>query len=289
MSLLHGLRGPVRVTIGLHRRTLWAAFAVVLLAALALPAGRWYVQSLSEDLAAAGCEVRHTVPGCGIQVRGFLSRSLYVARMFTYTGLAVTALPMLLAAFVAGPLIGRELESHTHRLQWTQSVSPARWLAAKLAVPVTAVILVLPAFVLLAAWIRRGSLDTWYPIPWYTAPVYGVIGPVAVGYAFLGIAIGAVAGLLVGRTLPAMAAAVTATGVLVATLALVRPRLWPSLSGTKGDGSPWQLSGPADPGRPRYHPEAHFWPLQLVESGILLLLAAAATTAAFALLRRRHR
>ncbi|MFJ8210294.1 hypothetical protein [Streptomyces sp. NPDC096033] len=116
-----------------------------------------------------------------------------------------------------------------------------------------------------------------------------MIGPVAVGYAFLGIAFGAVAGLLVGRTLPAMAAAVTATGALAATLVLVRPRLWPSLSGAKGDGSPWQLSGPADPGGPPYHPEAHFWPLQLVESGILLLVAAAATTAAFALLRRRQR
>lgn len=284
MSLL-GLRGPVRVNVHLHRRALWAALAVMLLAALSLPAGRWYVQSLSENLTAAGCEVRHTVPGCGVQVRGFLSRSLYVEKAFFFVGLAVTALPMLLAAFVAGPLIGRELESHTYRLQWTQSVSPARWLAAKLAVPVLAALLVLPAFVLLAAWIRRGSLDTWYPIPWYTAPVYGMTGPVALGYAFLGIAVGALAGLLLGRTLPAMAAAVTATGAVVAGLVLLRPRLWPSLAGSKGG---WQISGPMDAAGPRHHPETHFWPLQLVECGILLLLAAAATAGAFALLRRRH-
>ncbi len=118
--------------------------------------------------------------GCGIQVRGFLSRSLYVQKMFHFVALAVSVLPLLLSAFVAGPLIGREFESGTYRLQWTQSVSPARWLAAKLAVPVAAVLLVLPAFVLLAAWIRRGTLDTWYPIQWYDLPVYGAIGPVAV-------------------------------------------------------------------------------------------------------------
>jgi len=36
-----------------------------------------------------------------------------------------------------------------------------------------------------------------------------------------------------------------------------------------------------------YHPASHFWPLQLVETGIVLALAAAAVLAAFRLLRRR--
>jgi hypothetical protein len=35
------------------------------------------------------------------------------------------------------------------------------------------------------------------------------------------------------------------------------------------------------------HPASHFWPLQLVETGIVLAVAALATAAAFALLRRR--
>ncbi|MFF1560533.1 hypothetical protein [Streptomyces sp. NPDC058279] len=287
MTLLD-LRGPLRVNIGLHRHVLWAAFALVLLAAIALPAGRWYVQSLTADLAATGCKVENTVHGCGIQVRGFLSRSLYVNKMFSYIGMAVGVLPLLLAAFVAGPLIGREFESGTYRLQWTQSVSPARWLAAKLAVPVGAVLLVLPAFVLLAAWIRRGSLDTWYPVPWDDLPVYQMIGPVAVGYALLGIAGGALAGLLTGRTVPAMASAVSAVGAVEAMLILLRPRLWPALDGHPRGGGIWDVSA-AGGSVPLYHPESHFWPLQLVESTILLTLTAAATLAAFALLRRRHR
>ncbi|MFF3216774.1 hypothetical protein ACFYYB_39905 [Streptomyces sp. NPDC002886] len=288
MTLLE-LRGPLRVTVRLHRHVLWVSFALVLSAAIALPAGRWYVQSLAQDFAATGCEVENTVSGCGIQVRSFLSRSLYVQKMFDFVALAVSVLPLLLGAFVAGPLIGRELESDTYRLQWTQSVSPARWLAAKLAVPVAAVLLVLPVFVLLTAWIRRGTLDTWYPIQWYDLPMYGAIGPVAVGYALLGIAIGALAGLLIGRTLPAMAAAVTAVGTVWAVIGLLRPRLWPALDGLPGAGNHWNLSDGVDQMETRYHPESHFWPLQLVESAILLTLAAAAIVAAFALLRRRHR
>lgn len=36
-----------------------------------------------------------------------------------------------------------------------------------------------------------------------------------------------------------------------------------------------------------YHPASHFWPVQLVETGILLALAALALTLAFRVLRRR--
>ncbi|GHB75441.1 hypothetical protein GCM10010347_52260 [Streptomyces cirratus] len=288
MTLLD-LRGPVRVTIGLHRRVLWAALALVLLAAIALPAGRWYVQSLAEDFAATGCKVENTVPGCGIRVRGFLSRSLYVNRMFHYIGLGMGVLPLVLGAFVAGPLVGRELESGTYRLQWTQSVSPARWLAARLAVPAAGALLVLPAFVLLAAWVRRESLDTWYPLQWNELPVYQLIGPVSVSYALLGIAVGAMAGLLIGRTVPAMAAAVTMVGIVTGALVLIRPRLWPALDGPSRGGDAGIFSGPVDLSAVLHHPESHFWPLQLVESAIVLALAATAIVAAFALLRRRHR
>ncbi|MCB5169157.1 hypothetical protein LG634_30660 [Streptomyces bambusae] len=287
MTLLD-LRGPVHVTVGLHRRALWAALVLVLLAASALPAGRWYVQYLAEDLAASGCRVEHTVQGCGIPVRGFLSRSLYVKKAFHLIALAVSALPLLLGAFVAGPLTGRELESGTYRLQWTLSSGPAQWLAARLAVPAAAALLVLPAFAAVAAWFRRGTLDTWYPVEWYAAPVYAAVGPVAVAGALLGIAVGALAGLLIGRTVPAMAAAVTAVGIVQATAVLLRPRLWPAADGPAPGAGSWEFTGTVDRLAARHHPPSHFWPLQLVESAVLLALAAAAVGAAFAVLRRRH-
>ncbi|MCZ7459444.1 hypothetical protein [Streptomyces sp. WMMC940] len=55
-----------------------------------------------------------------------------------------------------------------------------------------------------------------------------------------------------------------------------------------------RLPGPCDGGGTgvtdfaRTHPPSHFWPIQLVETGIVLALAAVATYAAFRVLRRRH-
>lgn len=37
-----------------------------------------------------------------------------------------------------------------------------------------------------------------------------------------------------------------------------------------------------------HHPASHFWPLQLVETGIVLALAAGCAFAAFQVVRRRH-
>src|SRR4051795_5833483 len=45
---------------------------------------------------------------------------------------ALVAVPALLGAFWAAPLVARELENGTHRLVWTQSVTRTRWLATKL-------------------------------------------------------------------------------------------------------------------------------------------------------------
>ncbi|MBC2865717.1 hypothetical protein [Streptomyces mexicanus] len=36
-----------------------------------------------------------------------------------------------------------------------------------------------------------------------------------------------------------------------------------------------------------YHPQSHFWPLQLTETGIVLAVTVLATAAAFTVLRRR--
>ncbi|WP_445280683.1 hypothetical protein [Streptomyces sp. DSM 118148] len=36
-----------------------------------------------------------------------------------------------------------------------------------------------------------------------------------------------------------------------------------------------------------YHPASHFWPLHLVETGVVLALTTLAATAAFRVLRRR--
>ncbi|MYS38942.1 hypothetical protein K388_01387 [Streptomyces sp. KhCrAH-43] len=142
MSAL-ALRGPVRLVVRQHRLVLWISGALAL-AGIALVIGAWWFTSAAaDDFAGTGCSVRHTVTGCGIQVRHFLSIELHYARLLNDAGLVMTALPALIGLYVAGPLIGRELDDGTCRLSWTQSVSPARRPAAKLAVP--AILLVLAA------------------------------------------------------------------------------------------------------------------------------------------------
>lgn len=88
--------------------------------------------------------------------------------------------------------------------------------------------------------------------------------------------------------MPAMAAALAVIGAVMATLFVLRPRLVPAVDGPARDGYNWVISDLFESPRLRFHPESHFWPLQLVETGILLTLAAIATLAAFVFLRRRH-
>ncbi len=45
---------------------------------------------------------------------------------------ALIAVPLLAGMFWAAPLVSREYEAGTHRLAWTQSVSPLRWITTKI-------------------------------------------------------------------------------------------------------------------------------------------------------------
>lgn len=256
MSTLQ-LRGPEQLVVRQHRLILWIGGALALAGTILVPGAWWFTSATADAFAGTGCSVQHTVVGCGIDVRHLLSVELYYSRLFDYAGLVMTALPALIGLFVAGPLIGRELEDGTYRLSWSQSVSPARWLAAKLAVPVaftTAGVTVLSA---VYAWGWSRTYDTHYPVQSSERLVYGAMGPVPVGYTLLCLALGALIALLVRRALPSMALTVAAYIVLLPVGEAVRPR-------------------------------GRFWPLQLVETGILLALAAGAVALAFRILRRHH-
>lgn len=229
----------------------------------------------------------------------------------------LTLAPLLTAAWAGGALTGRELENGTARLAWVQSVSPARWLAAKLAVP--AVVLTTGALALTAlhrlVWASDGELRNGWR-EWYDPTTYVANGPLLIAYLLLGLAVGALAGLLLGRALPALAVAALTQTALLTALAAVRPHLWPveTLIGKDqypdwiglvvGEGAVTSTGARIDDpicvddarclaehdvvGFYRdYHPAGHFWPLQLVETGIVLAVAALAVLAVFRLLRRR--
>lgn len=233
---------------------------------------------------------------------------------FVQAGLAY--LPLVVAAFAGAALIGRELERGTAVLAWTQSVTPVRWLTAKLTLPAAALVLGTAGLTLLFRWASVPGLS---PL-WYDHAFYVATGPASTAYALLGLVAGAVAGLLVRRTLPALASGVAATGAAMALGALYRDDLWPTVFRTSA-GTPWhaqvletglltasgeRLSADVcvqtvrpDSGSVSclqqydaevytvFHPASHHWPIQLVETGLVLGLTAVLTATAFRLLRGR--
>jgi hypothetical protein len=134
----------------------------------------------------------------------------------------LVALPAILGMFWGAPLVARELESGTFRLAWTQGRSRLRWLGAKLTV------------VGLAALAVQGLVSV--TMTWWWSPVgranpnrfspglFGTFGLTPLGYAAFALALGVTAGVLIRRTVPAMAATLGAfAAVRLAVTYWVRP------------------------------------------------------------------
>ncbi|WP_246111844.1 hypothetical protein [Streptomyces hawaiiensis] len=123
-------------------------------------------------------------------------------------------------------------------------------------------------------------------------------GPVAVAYALAGLALGALAGLVWRRALPAAGTALAVSLLLHQLLERHREDLWPTVSRI-APGSielprsvfqvTWDTPTPhgVTISHATFHPRSHFWPLQYVETGLLLAVAGTATATAFLLLARR--
>ncbi|MFI5568640.1 ABC transporter permease [Streptomyces sp. NPDC051740] len=301
----------------LHRPALLTGAAITLLLGAAL---LWLGGPLTDASAAAWKQYN----ACGITGSCTYDQSsiLLYKDVYTYTTFAVLAVPFLVAAWAGGSLTGREMESGTARLAWTQSVSPARWLASRLAFPavLTAAATGLLVSLHRLAWTAAdGRVDT--ALSWDHYPTFYANGTVPVALALAGLAAGVLAGLVLRRALAALATAAVAVGALWAAVHTALPHLWPAVTrisslrdGPAGEGL-WVGQGvlTADGDRlptPCYssmmpeceaaladldavgfyrdlHPAAHYWPLQLVASGILLAVAALLAHAAFRLLRRR--
>jgi ABC-type transport system involved in multi-copper enzyme maturation permease subunit len=167
------------------------------------------------------------------------------AHMFTYTfpsqgyldagnelSALTLAVPGLIGMFWGAPLAAREFETGTFRLAWTQGVTRTRWLAAKLAIAGAAAIAAGELFTLMVAW---WSSPIHKAEPGYTPFTSGSFhtGVAPAGYAAFAFALGVTAGLLIRRTLPAMAVTLAIfTAVIVAFPIWVRPHLIPPVQAT---------------------------------------------------------
>jgi ABC-type transport system involved in multi-copper enzyme maturation permease subunit len=139
-------------------------------------------------------------------------------------GALLLGIPALIGVFWGAPLIAREFETGTHRLVWNQSVTRTRWLAVKLTMIALFSLVVTGLLSLLLSWAAQ-------PFDKILGSRFGAmtfdsrdIAPL--GYAVFAFALGTTIGLLIRRTLPAMALtlAIFAT-VQVVMPAMIRPHL----------------------------------------------------------------
>jgi ABC-type transport system involved in multi-copper enzyme maturation permease subunit len=134
----------------------------------------------------------------------------------------VVVLPGIIGVFWGAPLVARELESGTFRLAWSQSVTRTRWAALKLGVVGLASIAAAGLLSLMVTWwsspIDRANANM------YTS--FDQRGIVPLGYAAFALMLGVLCGVLIRRTLPAMA---TTLAAFVATRLLFNHFVLPKL------------------------------------------------------------
>lgn len=218
-----------RLMLRLHRPALYVWAGVFLVAGALL---LWLYGPLT-DASAAGWQQynRCAMSACSYDQDAILTYKSLVQ----YTTLAVNVVPFLVAAWAGASLTGRELETGTAQLAWTQSISPARWLAVKLAVPAALVTAGTSVLVLLhnLVWSRgRGKIDN--AKSWTDLLTFHANGTTTVAFALFGLAAGALAGLLLRRSLASLAVTVAATGAVWAAVSVARPYLWPSVTTVTG-------------------------------------------------------
>ena len=190
--------------------------------------------------AAAACHP-WTSDACGNLVGNFLSTYWGGAQI---TSVLLQLVPVLIGAFVGAPVLARELETGTFRFIWTQGFGRARWAAAKLTLLAVAVTAAAGAFSVPYSWYIRPFLAA--PV-WQQSSLAGEIfdlkGITFAAWTLAAFAIGALAGLLIRRVVPAMAATLAVyAGLALATTLLLRqhylaPLVTNSSGGPPGNGA----------------------------------------------------
>ncbi|MEU6160162.1 ABC transporter permease [Streptomyces sp. NPDC047130] len=333
--------GLARTVLRLHRWALWLWIAYVALGAGLLLAA-WATMGDDARVLLAACEAGNGPSSrCPKELEDVWTAYDLLLRLGLYT---ILAAPFLVGAWASASLTARELETGTAHLAWTQSVSPTRWLTAKLALP--AAVAAAGMALLLAVHriahtagadvrhvVRYGASPRWWGEDFFTA-----MGIVAVPRVLCAVAVGVLAGFLLKRSLASLGAGLLVMAAGALKFSVGRHQLWPTevRHGYTPDGplphwyasaGEWPLDSGAvtgsgrhvpydydcldavigDDGRPgtardfyacledsgytdvwaSYHPESHFWPLQLVESGIWLAVAVVAVILSYRILRLR--
>jgi hypothetical protein len=233
---------------------IWLAWRQFRLPAAAVAAG---LVAMAVVLALTGPHLVHlydttvatcrTTNDCGVATHLFLSTD---RALQAWINALVLVFPGIIGIFWGAPLVARELESGTFRLAWTQSITRSRWFATKLGVVGLASMVAGGLMSLMATW-WFSPLDRVTMTPYATFDHRDVV-PIA--YAALAFALGVTAGVLIRRTLPAMAATLVAfVGLRLADWEWLRPHLMsPRTITTAFNVNP--ANGPGTPGAGAINP-----------------------------------
>ena len=142
-------------------------------------------------------------------------------------------LPALVGAFWGAPLITREIEAHTLRLVWFQGVTPSHWTAIKLALLGLVSMVSSGILSLMVTWwanpienaggfpVNQGQFSRFSP------QIFDTQGIAPLAYALFAFVLGVTVGIIVKRTVPAMAITLVIFAVVqVVTPTWIRPSLF---------------------------------------------------------------
>jgi ABC-type transport system involved in multi-copper enzyme maturation permease subunit len=176
--------------------------------------------------------------GCAINFTGRYGETAIIV------SIALQAVPALIGAFIGAPVLARELETGTFRYAWTQGIGRLRWTVGKLVPLAVAVTAVAGAFTVLFAWYNQPWAAAGYVIP-FSARVFDLLGVAFAAWTLAAFAIGVLAGMLIRRVVPAIAATLAVyAGLAFATGLWLREHyLTPLVThGTNLPGSAWIIS-----------------------------------------------
>ncbi len=276
-----------------HHRTQVAVCACLVAAACLLLYTLGAPMHVAWSNGPAGC-LNVTAGACGGLLAGFQTR--FAGSLEQLLGW-LNLLPPLIGAFIGAPLLAREFETGTWRLAFTQAVPRTRWLTTKILLLSTIVVILMAALTAMFSWYRAplDLLETRFG-----PNSYDFEGLSLPAYALLAFAIGVLAGILLRRTLAAMAVTIGAfLAVRLPVETWLRPRLQAPLLVTGQAAAPGRIprtdwvvsSGPTGPHGPwaLVEPGSRFWHFQILEVGLYTALAVSCLTAALIILRRQPR
>lgn len=155
------------------------------------------------------------------------------------TSLLLYVLPAAIGVFWGVPLVARELETGTHNLVWNQSITRDRWLTAKLGVGLVAAMVVTGLLATVVTWwaspidAAAAEQTDYFALTRMSPVFFSARGIVPIAYAAFAFVLGVAVGILLRRTVAAMAVTLVAfIAVMVAVPVLVRPYVMPPVEET---------------------------------------------------------